>query len=104
LRRVLIPALLAQAAWAQSKASAEKGNEVFDEQCAACHHAYSSERKTGPGLKFLFSKEKLESNGKPVTDANVLEMIEKGGKGMPSFKDGLSADDKADLLAYLRTL
>ena len=58
----------------------------------------------GPGLKLLFAKPKLESNGKPVNDANVLDKIEKGGNGMPAFKDTLSSDDKADLIAYLKTL
>jgi cytochrome c2 len=88
----------------QSKGSAEKGNEVFDEQCGGCHSAYSSDRKAGPSLQSLFGKEKLASNGKPVTDANVQEQIDKGGKGMPAYKESLSADDKADLMAYLKTL
>jgi cytochrome c2 len=93
-----------QSASPQNKGSAEKGNEVFDEQCSSCHNAYSSEKKTGPGLKLLFARDKLESNGKPVTDANVQERIDRGGNGMPAYKDTLSADDKADLLAYLKTL
>lgn len=89
---------------AESKGSAEKGNELFDEQCSSCHFSASVDKKTGPGLKLLFAREKLVSNGKPVTDANVLEKIEKGGGAMPPFKDSLSADDKADLIAYLKTL
>lgn len=97
-------ALRPAGSFAQSKGSAEKGNEVFDEQCGSCHNAYSSDRKAGPGLKFLFAKERLESNGKPVTDVSVREVIEKGGKGMPAFKDTLSDDDKRDLIAYLKTL
>jgi cytochrome c2 len=90
--------------WGESKGSAEKGNELFDEQCSSCHLAASVDTKVGPGLKLLFAREKLQSNGKPVTDANVLEKIEKGGGRMPPFKDTLSADDKADLIAYLKTL
>jgi mono/diheme cytochrome c family protein len=103
---VLTAALLAGSAGvsAQSAASAEKGNEVFDEQCGSCHYAYSADRKVGPGLKWLFSKKKLDSNGKPVNDANVLERIDKGGNGMPAYKDSLSKEDKADLMAYLKTL
>jgi mono/diheme cytochrome c family protein len=89
---------------AQSKGDADKGNEIFDEQCASCHNAYSTDRKTGPGLKWLFSKGKLESNGKPADEANILQKIDAGGKGMPAFKDTLSKDDKADLIAYLKTL
>jgi cytochrome c len=95
---------LARICAAQSKADPDKGNEVFDEQCAQCHSADSENRKAGPGLKFLFAKEKLESNGKPVNEANVREMIDKGGKGMPAFKDTLAADDKTNLIAYLKTL
>ncbi len=97
-------AFIALVAFAQYKASPEKGNELFDEQCSSCHNSASVERKVGPGLKLLFAKPKLESNGKPVTDANVLEKIEKGGGVMPAFKETLSADDKADLIAYLKTL
>jgi cytochrome c len=86
------------------KGDPEMGNEIFDEQCSMCHQAYSAERKIGPSLKGLFGKEKLESNGKPVNDANVIERIDKGGNGMPPFKDSFSADDKANLLAYLKKL
>jgi mono/diheme cytochrome c family protein len=92
------------AAIAQRKPDPEQGNELFDEQCSSCHNATSTERKMGPGLKLLFAKPKLESNGKPVNDANVLDKIDKGGNGMPPFKDMLEKDDKADLLAYLKTL
>ncbi|MEP6717455.1 MAG: c-type cytochrome [Terriglobia bacterium] len=85
------------------KGDAAKGKEVF-EQCSACHNSDSTERKMGPGLKGLFKKAKLESNGKPVSDASVLSKIENGEGGMPAYKDLLSADDKANLLAYLKTL
>jgi mono/diheme cytochrome c family protein len=88
----------------QRKPDPGKGNEIFDEQCSSCHNATSADRKMGPGLKLLFAKPKLDSNGKPVNDANVLDKIEKGGNGMPPFKDSLEKDDKADLLAYLKTL
>ena len=89
---------------AQSQPDPDKGNEVFDEQCARCHSAASAERKGGPSLQYLFAKDKLESNGKPVNDANVREKIDKGGNGMPAFKDTLSADDKTNVIAYLKTL
>jgi cytochrome c2 len=89
--------------YAQGTGDAAKGKEVF-EQCSVCHNADSTERKMGPGLKGLFKKSKLDSNGKPVTDANVLDKINEGGNGMPSYKDMLTADEKANLLAYLKTL
>ncbi|MDQ1471055.1 MAG: cytochrome c, partial [Bryobacterales bacterium] len=49
-------------------------------------------------------KAKLDSNGKPVTDATVLAKINEGGNGMPAYKDMLTDEEKANLLAYLKTL
>jgi mono/diheme cytochrome c family protein len=91
--------------YGQKKAAgdAAKGKEVFD-QCAVCHNADSTERKMGPGLKGLYKKGKLDSNGKPVNDANVTEKINDGGNGMPPYKDTLSDADRANLIAYLKTL
>jgi cytochrome c2 len=88
----------------QVKGDADKGNEIFDEQCGSCHNAYSDERKKGPGLKGLFAKGKLESNGKPANEPNIREKITAGGKGMPAFKGSFSDADQADLIAYLKTL
>jgi cytochrome c len=89
--------------YGQKKGDAAKGKEVFD-QCAVCHNADSTERKMGPGLKGLFKKGKLDSNGKPATEANILEKINEGGNGMPPYKDVLSDDEKTNLIAYLKTL
>ncbi len=95
-------ALAGSSLYAQ-KGDAAKGKEVF-EQCSVCHNADSTDVKIGPGLKGLFKKSKMTSTGKPVTDANVLEKINEGGNGMPSYKDILSDADKANVLAYLKTL
>jgi cytochrome c len=89
--------------YAQAKGDAAKGKEVFD-QCSVCHNADSTEVKMGPGLKGLFKKKTLSTNGKPVNDANVLGKINEGGNGMPAYKDILSDADKANVIAYLKTL
>lgn len=81
---------------------AAKGKETF-EQCAICHNVSSPEKKMGPSLQGLF-KHKTLVNGKPVNDANVLAQINNGGNGMPPYADMLSADEKANVLAYLHTL
>jgi cytochrome c len=80
----------------------EKGKEVF-EQCGVCHNADSDEKKMGPGLKGLFKKDKLK-NGKAPTEANVKAIINAGGNGMPAYADMLSDEEKANLIAYLKTL
>src|ERR1700753_3027092 len=85
------------------KGDAAKGKEVFD-QCSVCHNADSTEVKMGPGLKGLFKKDKMTSTGKPVTDANITAKINEGGNGMPAYKDILSDAEKANVIAYLKTL
>ena len=95
-----LAAMVAKAA--DKKGDSEKGKEVF-QQCGVCHNADSDEKKMGPGLKGLFKKEKL-GNGKKPTEANVQEKIDEGGNGMPAYKEMLSDEEKADLMAYLKTL
>jgi len=85
-----------------AKGDAAKGKETFD-QCGVCHNIDTDEKKMGPSLKGLFKK-KTMSNGKAVNDANVAAQINNGGNGMPAYNDMLSADEKANLLAYLHTL
>ena len=87
---------------AQKSGDAAKGKDAF-EQCQVCHNTDTDEKKMGPSLKGLF-KHKTLQNGKPVNDENVLAQINNGGNGMPAYGDMLSADDKANLLAYLHTL
>jgi cytochrome c len=94
-------ALAGSSLYAQ-KGDAAKGKEVFD-QCSVCHNSDSTEVKMGPGLKGLFKRAKLNS-GKPVSEANVLNQINEGGNGMPAYKDILSDDEKANVLAFLKTL
>ena len=82
---------------------AKKGKETVSEQCAVCHSIDTDEKKMGPSLKGLYKHPKLK-NGKPVNDANVKAMINAGGNGMPAYADMLSDAEKADVLAYLKTI
>lgn len=102
---IVLGVAAATAGLAQKKAGdAAKGKEVFEQSCAMCHNADTAEKKMGPGLKGLFKKGKLESNGKPATEANVVDKINEGGNGMPPYKDQLTDGDRANLVAYLKTL
>jgi mono/diheme cytochrome c family protein len=85
------------------KADVAKGKDAFEQNCAVCHNVDNDEKKMGPSLKGLFKRKALAS-GKPVNDANVLAQINAGGNGMPAYSDMLSADDKANIMAYLHTL
>jgi len=88
--------------FAADKGDAAKGKEVF-EQCGVCHNADSTEKKMGPGLKGLFSRDKM-NNGKKPTEANVRAKVDEGGNGMPAYKEILSDEDKDNVIAYLKTL
>jgi cytochrome c len=91
-------------AQAPAKGDATKGKAVFDQQCGVCHDATTTDKKMGPGFKGLYKRPKLSTTGKPVNDANVNEKINAGGNGMPPFKDTLNDTDRANVLAYLKTL
>ncbi|MEO8025284.1 MAG: c-type cytochrome [Bryobacteraceae bacterium] len=97
-------ALTGTMAIAAEKGDAAAGKEVFA-QCSVCHNADSTTAKVGPGLKGLYKKAKL-INGKKVTDAAVMTIINEGaGDGkMPPYADMLSEKERADVLAYLKTI
>jgi mono/diheme cytochrome c family protein len=78
------------------------GKIVFG-QCSMCHNPNTADKKIGPGLKGLFHRAKL-ANGKKPTDASVMAQINDGGAGMPAYNNMLSAQEKQDLLAFLKTL
>lgn len=86
----------------QKAGDAAKGKEVF-EQCSVCHNADSDEKKMGPGLKGLMKKDKM-ANGKKPTEENVRAIVNTGGNGMPAYEELLSAEERNDLMAYLKTL
>jgi cytochrome c len=98
----LATAALLTAQDAKAAGDADKGKETF-EQCGACHNTDTDEKKMGPSLKGLYKRGKL-TNGKKVTDASVLEIINKGGNGMPPYEELLSAEEKANVIAYVKTL
>ena len=82
---------------------AAKGKDVFESNCSVCHNADSTEKKMGPGLKGLYKHDKL-ANGKKPSDATIRAIINEGGNGMPSYADMLTAEEKANVIAYLKTL
>jgi mono/diheme cytochrome c family protein len=89
---------------AQKKAgNASQGKVVFG-RCSGCHSADTPDRKGGPSLKGLFKRSKLETTGKPPTVTNVLKIINEGRQAMPPYKNTLNDTERADLVAYLRTL
>lgn len=93
-----------KAATPASAGDVAKGKGVFEQQCGLCHEATTADQKMGPSLKGLFKRPTMATTKKPTNEANVLGKINEGGNGMPPFSDMISAAEKADLMAYLKTL
>jgi len=82
---------------------AKRGKELYKKHCEICHYAEAEAIKMAPGLKDIYKKGKY-ADGKKVDDASMRAWIEKGGPKMPPFRDTLSNQHIADLIAYIRTL
>jgi cytochrome c2 len=82
--------------------SAERGAKIFAKTCSFCHAVDSDERKFGPSLAVIAKRGRLPS-GKEGSSENILNRINNGGGGMPSFAGALEPLEKADLIAYLRS-
>jgi mono/diheme cytochrome c family protein len=80
-----------------------KGKDLFEANCGVCHNSDSEERKMGPGLKGLSKRAKLV-NGEAMSDASIGTLVGAGGNGMPGFADLLTTAEKADILAFLKSL
>lgn len=78
------------------------GAAIFGSKCSVCHNADNADRKVGPGLAGI--KNGKMPSGKDATDENLLAIINQGGNGMPAYESILTAEDKAKLVAYLKTL
>lgn len=96
--------LNARPAVAATDGESAAGKEFFNAYCSRCHNSGrgSAERRAGD-LKGLSSHPAM-ANGKPPTDANLMELIDEGHGGMPSPKGWLDGSARKALLAHLRSL
>jgi len=75
---------------------------LFARHCGVCHSMSGLWARVGPPLKGLFEKNQLVT-GKPVTDANVRELIVKGGPGlMPGFQYMLTEAQVNEILRDIK--
>jgi mono/diheme cytochrome c family protein len=85
---------------------AKKGKLIFNDYCYRCHQVDSARAKPlgpmGPELAGIFKREKLIV-GKPVTEANIKEVIKTGPTpGMPGFRYTLSDEQIDQVIEYLK--
>ena len=84
-------------------ASIEIGQILFNVNCKRCHDPYTTNRIVGPGLRGILKNKLLPVSRKPATPITAAEQIRSPYHEMPSIRD-LSADDIADIIAFLNTL
>jgi mono/diheme cytochrome c family protein len=103
----LIAVLSLLAGWQTScdrSRAEQRGRELFELHCAACHEASNLDlKKQPPKLEGLFQSKRLPS-GAPATDEQVRKTIVQGIGTMPAFDQRLSGEDVDDLVRYLHQL
>lgn len=93
-------------------ASALRGQLVYQKACAACHGETGNGNGQGAGplrpkpRDFTTGIYKFRSTGlgELPTDADLLKVVAKGipGTQMPSFNNVLTAQEQADVVAYIK--
>jgi mono/diheme cytochrome c family protein len=89
-------------AGAESQGAAASGALVFQQNCAACHHADSTDSKIGPGLKGIFKQDEFPVSGWPANEENFRKQLKTPFSKMPSFAQ-LSDEQIDELIAYLKS-
>jgi cytochrome c2 len=82
---------------------AKNGSSFFNANCLSCHYPDRYDNKLGPGLKDLLKREKLPHSGRRANAENIRQQLIRPILTMPSFAN-LTDQEKADLIAYLKTL
>ena len=88
---------------AETEDLAVTGEQLFKQNCSACHLTDSTATKLGPGLQGLFNNPKLPASGRPTSEENVRATIVNGQGKMPPFKHLDDSKMKA-LIDYLKSL
>ncbi len=88
---------------AEASGLAATGEQLFKQNCSACHFADSTATKVGPGLKGVFKQDKFPVSKHSVSDDNFRQLLKTPFSKMPPF--GHLSEDQVDaLLDYVKTL
>lgn len=84
-----------------TKASIEKGKEIYEKKCASCHGVKGDGK--GPASEGLSPKATnfKEVHGEKMTDGEHFWKITTGKGPMPSFKKDLTEEERWHVINYL---
>jgi len=105
LALLLAVALPAQLARATHEPPTEKqaAFQVVLERCYLCHYLDRADFKFAPSLKDIYNREgRALSNGKPINDQTLTEVIMEGTPNMPAFKYTLNQQQVQLILKFLK--
>jgi mono/diheme cytochrome c family protein len=102
---LLVLVFPAQRAQATHEAPSEKqaAFQVVLERCYLCHYLDRADYKFAPSLKDIYNREgRALSNGKPINDQSITEIIMEGTPNMPAFKYTLNPQQVQLVLKFLK--
>ena len=95
--QILYHKLMGKSGW-------QRGQHIYYLKWWICHNdntIRAEPQGAAPTLKGLYKRPRLIT-GEPVNDETVAAKIRDGGPRMPAYRHGLSDEDVADLVEYLR--
>jgi mono/diheme cytochrome c family protein len=89
-----------------TKASIQKGKEIYEKKCALCHGDKGDGKGPGPAAAGLNPKPTnfQDSHGQKMTDAEHFWKITTGRGPMPSYEKDLTAEERWHVINYINTL
>ena len=86
-----------------TKASIQKGKEIYEKKCALCHGIKGDGK--GPASVGLNPKPTnfRDSHGEKMTDGEHFWKITTGREGMPSFAKDLTEEERWHVINYINT-
>ena len=86
-----------------TKASIQKGKEIYEKKCALCHGVQGDGK--GPAAAELNPKPTnfQESHGEKMTDGEHFWKITTGRGAMPSFEKDLTIEERWYVINYINT-
>jgi mono/diheme cytochrome c family protein len=86
-----------------TKASIQKGKEIYEKMCALCHGAKGDGK--GPAGANLNPKPTnfMESHGEKMTDGEHFWKISTGKGPMPSYEKQLTVEERWHVINYVNT-